>query len=145
MIAILGLGNILLGDEGAGVHAVRALMSSDLSGRAEIVDGGTGGFRLLPFFRDYRRLIMIDAADDGRPPGTVTHLKPRFAADFPPALCAHDIGLKDLIQAASILGDWPEIDLITISIAGVQPLTLEVSDPVRAALPAVEKAVRSLL
>lgn len=142
---VLGIGNLLLGDEGIGVVAVQSLMTSELADQAVFVDGGTGGFNLLSYLGEYPRIIMIDAASDGRPPGTITHLRPRFARDFPRSLTAHDIGLRDLIEASSLLGELPRIDLITVSIAKLQSMTLDISEPVRNALPEVEKKVRSLL
>jgi len=142
---VLGIGNVLLGDEGIGVVAARSLMESGLTGSVDIVDGGTGGFHLLSYFQDYRRLVLIDAAADGKPPGTVSHLRPKYAHDFPRALSAHDIGLKDLVEAAALLGHWPEIDLITVSITDIQPMSLEISPPVRAALPEVDQIVRALV
>lgn len=88
---------------------------------------------------------MIDAAADGRLPGTVSVLRPRFASDFPKSLSAHDIGLKDLVEAASLLGGLPEIALITVSVEKIQPMTLELSPAVEAALPEIERIVRALL
>jgi hydrogenase maturation protease len=125
--------------------AVRRLEETDLSGRAEFLDGGTGGFHLLSCFEDRDRIILIDASMDGEPPGTVRHLRPRFASDFPRSLSAHDIGLRDLIESAVLLGPLPALDLITVSIAGLQPLTLDVSSEVSAALAEVESLVRGLL
>ncbi len=143
---VLGLGNILMGDEGIGILSARRLTENgDLAARADIVDGGTGGFHLLGMFRDYSRLILVDAAMDGRPPGTVSHLRPRFASDFPKSLSAHDIGLRDLIEAAAMLGPLPPIDLITVSITDLQSLSLDVSLPVLAALSEVEALVLRLL
>lgn len=81
---VLGVGNLLLGDEGIGVAAIRHLEQSGLAGRADLVDGGTGGFHLLSLFRDYAHIILIDATMDGKPPGTVSLIRPRYARDFPP-------------------------------------------------------------
>ncbi len=142
---ILGVGNLLLGDEGIGVLAALRLAKTNLAAKADIVDGGTGGFHLLSLLQDYTRVIMIDAAADGRPPGTITRLRPRFASDFPRSLSAHDIGLRDLIETAALLGELPRIDLITVSIEKIQSLGLEVSEPVSAALARIEELVRSLL
>ncbi|HEX7653288.1 MAG TPA: hydrogenase maturation protease, partial [Verrucomicrobiae bacterium] len=113
--------------------------------RADLVDGGTGGFHLLGFFRGRRHIILIDAAADGRAAGTVSLIRPRFAKDFPPSLTAHDIGLKDLIESAALLGDLPKVDLITISISGLGSLTMELSTPVAAALPLVKNLVAACL
>lgn len=142
---VLGIGNILMGDEGVGIRAIQRLMVTDLAEKADFVDGGTGGLTLLPYFGEYARIILVDAASDGHPPGTVSFLRPRFAADFPATLTAHDIGLKDLIEAATLLGDMPRIELITISIDKIQPMTLELSVPVRASLEQVERMVRELI
>lgn len=142
---ILGVGNLLMGDEGVGVHAVRELLDAGFGERADIVDGGTGGFHLLDYFKTYERLILIDAAADGKPPGTVSVIQPRFASDFPPTLAAHDIGLKDLIESAALLGALPDVDLITISVGEIQDLTLELSPAVAAALPKILSAAEERL
>ena len=130
-----------MGDEGIGVAAIRHLAQQGLAAQAELVDGGTGGFHLLGLFRDHSHIILIDAATDGKPPGTVSLIRPRFASDFPPSLTAHDIGLKDLIESAALLGDLPRVRLITISIAALTSMTLELSAPVKAALPRIESMV----
>jgi hydrogenase maturation protease len=135
---ILGVGNLLMGDEGIGIAAIRHLEQRGLGAEAELVDGGTGGFHLLGLFRAHSHIILIDAAADGKPPGTVSLIRPRFASDFPPSLTAHDIGLKDLIESAALLGDLPRVQLITISIAALTSMTLELSAPVKAALPQIE-------
>jgi len=142
---ILGVGNLLLGDEGVGVVAIRRLEEHGFGAQAELVDGGTGGFHLLGYFRDRSQLILIDAAADGRPAGTVSLIKPRYANDFPPSLTAHDIGLKDLLESAALLGDLPWVDLITVSVGAVGDLTMELSPVVEAALPQVEALVRQCL
>ena len=142
---VLGVGNLLLGDEGIGVVAIRHLQKAGFEEQVDLVDGGTGGFHLLSLFRDHSRIILIDAAADDKPPGTVFLTQPRYASDFPPSLTAHDIGLKDLIESAALLGDLPQVDLITIAVAGLGPLTLELSPPVAAALPRIEALVRSCL
>lgn len=142
---VLGVGNLLMGDEGVGVAAVRRLEAAGLGEQAELVDGGTGGFHLLDLFVERPRMILIDAAADGKEPGTVSVLRPRFATDFPPSLSAHDIGLKDLIQSAALLGRLPEVLLITVSVGALSSLSLELSPPVKAALDQVEAVVRQAL
>jgi hydrogenase maturation protease len=77
--------------------------------------------------------------------GTVAQFRARLASDFPPALGAHDIGLRDLIAAAALLGPLPEINVVTVSIAELKPMTLELSPPVAAALPEVTRRVRALV
>lgn len=136
-ILILGIGNVLLGDEGIGVHVVRALEGEALPANVQLLDGGTGGFHLLSIFQQYKKIILIDATLDGKIPGTVSLLKPKYAKDFPRTLSAHDIGLKDLVESAALLGSLPEITLVTISIADQQPLSMELSNEVQLAIKEV--------
>ena len=142
---ILGVGNLLMGDEGVGVAAIRYLEKQGLDQEAELVDGGTSGFHLLGLFRNQQHLILIDAATDDKPPGTVSLIKPRYASDFPPTLTAHDIGLKDLIESAALLDYWPQVDLITVSIGDLGLMTMELSPAVTAALPRIAALVKSCL
>jgi len=143
---VLGVGNLLMGDEGVGVAAIRRLEQNGFAGRAELVDGGTSGFHLLGLFRDRRHIILIDATTDGKPIGSVSHIRPRYASDFPPTLTAHDIGLKDLLESAALLGDLPEVDLVTVSIGELGgSLTMELSSAVAAALPLVQTLVAECL
>lgn len=136
-IVIMGVGNLLLGDEGIGVHAVRALEARAWPPHVSLLDGGTGGFHLLSVFGDCDVLVLIDATLDGRPPGTVSVIEPRYASDFPKALSAHDIGLKDLVDSAAILGMLPRVVLVTISVADLQPMQMTLSPAVEASVPAV--------
>lgn len=144
-VLVLGVGNLLVGDEGVGVHALRALEQETWPPHVRLVDGGTGGLHLLELLCSHARIVLIDATRDGAPVGTVTQFRARVAADFPPALGAHDIGLRDLIAAAALLGPLPEIDVITVSIAELKPMTMDLSPPVAAALPAVTRRVRALV
>ena len=95
---VLRLGNVIMGDEGVGDHVVRALEGRAPYPNVEYLDGGMGGFVLLGPMQAVGRIIMIDAAADGNPTGTVTRTAPRFVRDYPPTLTAHDIGIKDLLD-----------------------------------------------
>jgi hydrogenase maturation protease len=142
---ILGIGNLLMGDEGVGVHAVEALKQEPLPASVELLDGGTGGFHLLSCLREHKCVILIDATMDGSEPGTVRVIEPRFASDYPRSLSAHDIGLRDLIESAAVLGPLPKTYLVTVSIAGVDSATVNLTPPVRRALADVAEAVRRIL
>jgi hydrogenase maturation protease len=142
---VLGIGNVLMGDEGVGTHAVAALEADDWPPDVQLVDGGTGGFHLLSYLLDHDRIVMIDATMDGQPPGTVSILRPKYASDFPRSLTAHDIGLRDLVEAAALLGPLPAIDLVTVSIAEIRPMVTELSPAVNAALADVKRVVRDLM
>jgi len=144
-ILILGIGNYLMGDEGVGVHAIKALEKESFPPYVRLLDGGTGGFHLLASLQEHPTVILIDATMDGSDPGTVRILHPRFASEFPRALSAHDIGLRDLIESAILLGNLPETHLVTVAIGALQDLRTELSAPVRDALPSVVRAVRQIL
>ena len=139
---ILGIGNLLLGDEGVGVHVVRHIEASGpLPADAECLDGGTGSMVLLEPLQAAGRVILVDATCDGRPPGTVQRLRPRFASDFPPSLAAHDIGLRELLESFYLTGDAPDVVLYAVSIALPQDMTTELSPEVAAVVPEVARAV----
>ena len=144
-VLILGIGNLLMGDEGIGVHAIRRLEHEAFPPHVQLLDGGTGGFHLLSYLQEYPIIVMIDATMDGEPPGTVKLIHPRFASDFPRALSAHDIGLRDLIESAVLVGALPEIHLVTVSVASVQPMQTWLSPEVEASIPEIVKTVHLAL
>ena len=142
---VLGLGNVLMGDEGVGVHVVRAVEKHTLPASVECLDGGTGGFTLLEPLQEAARIILIDAAADGNPIGTVTRTTPRFSRDYPPTLTAHDIGVKDLLDVFYIQGGGPEVVLYAITIDPVQPIRMSLSDEgAKAAEEAIGRIVAEL-
>jgi hydrogenase maturation protease len=137
----MGIGNFLMADEGVGVHLVERLSARELPPGVDLLDGGTGGFHLLEYFEQYPRVILIDATLDGRPPGTIRRIKPRFAADFPQAMSTHDIGLKDLVGALQLLGRMPEIDLFVVSIESIQEQGIELTPQIERVMPILEHNV----
>ena len=144
-VLVLGLGNILMSDEGVGVHVVHALETHALPPNVECLDGGTGGFVLLEPMQNADRIVMIDAAADGNPIGTVTRTVPRFSRDYPPTLTAHDVGIKDLLDLFYMLDGGREVILYAISINPQQPISLELSSPIEmAASEAVERILGEL-
>jgi len=128
MTLVLGLGNILMGDEGVGVHVVRALERLPLPAGVECLDGGTGGFILLEPLQRADRIFLIDAAADGNAPGTVTRTTPQFSRDYPPTLTAHDVGVKDLLDVFYMQGGKREVVLYAITIDPRQPIRMSLSE-----------------
>ena len=145
---MLGLGNVLMGDEGIGVYAVRALetrLAAHPLPAVECLDGGTGGFTLLEPLENADNIILIDAAADGNPVGTVTRTTPRFSRDYPPTLTAHDIGMKDLLDMFYIQGGQHEIVLYAITIDPKQPIRMSLSEGAgKAAAKAAEQILAEL-
>ncbi|MDZ7292023.1 MAG: HyaD/HybD family hydrogenase maturation endopeptidase [candidate division KSB1 bacterium] len=140
-VLILGIGNVLMGDEGIGVHVVRHLMNMPLPEGVECLDGGTGSFNLLEPMQRAKKVILIDATLDGSPAGTIRRLRPRFSQDYPRTLTAHDVGLKDLLDAFYLLGNPPEVILFAISIASLQAVGTELSPELAAVVPEVARRV----
>jgi len=126
-LLVLGIGNILMGDEGIGVDVVRRLQERALPAGVSCLDGGTGGFHLLGPMQEAGRVILVDATVDGTPVGTVRRLDPRYSTDYPRTLTAHDIGLKDLLDAFYLLGDTPKLTLFAVSITPRQDMRLGLS------------------
>lgn len=143
-LLILGLGNLLMGDEGLGVHFARAMEEAVLPENVTVLDGGTGGFHLMSYLEDYPVIIAVDATLDERPAGTLRLIEPRFSKDFPRSLSTHDIGLRDLIEGLQILGKMPKIYLFVVSIDTVQPLYIGLSPEVGAVMPDLLQKVRKL-
>lgn len=142
-ILILGIGNYLMGDEGVGVHLVRNMQAAQsIPAGADVLEGGTGGFHLLEYFEQYNTVIMIDAALDNKPVGSISVVRPQFAADFPRAMSTHDIGMRDLVNALQLLGKMPDVWLVTISIESLQQQGIVLTPAIAARLPELEAVVR---
>lgn len=140
-VLILGIGNVLLGDEGIGVHVVNSLERAALPADVECLDGGVGSFLLLEPMQNADKVILIDATIDGLAAGSIRRLEPRFSKDYPTTLTAHDIGLKDLLDAFYLMGRTPNVTLFAISIPPLQGMTMELSDELLAAVPVVASMV----
>ena len=150
-LVVLGIGNLLRGDDGIGVHVVRALEARLASGGLdlppiELVDAGTTGLALLPRIHGSRALLLVDALDLGAVPGTVLVLRgseiPGMAAGTEAFRRA---GPEDLLASARLAGVLPA----AVALVGIQPLGidagLDLSPPVRAALPvAVDAAIAEI-
>ncbi len=134
-ILVMGVGNYLMGDEGVGVRVIEEMARRPLPEYLDLLDGGTGGFLLLDRFQAYGTVVFVDATMDGAPPGTLKIMRPRFASDFPTALSVHDLGLKDMIEAVYLLDHKPDLYLLTISIGGIDPMSVDLSKAVAAAVP----------
>jgi hydrogenase maturation protease len=107
---VLGLGNILLGDEGVGVRVVERLREQyDFSKEVQVMDGGTLGLDLLPYVQDTSRLLVVDAVQAKEPPGTLVRLASGEIPIFLDAckVSAHQEGLQDLLAVAALKGYLP--------------------------------------
>lgn len=144
-ILILGIGNYLMGDEGVGVHFVNTLDESEFPKNITFMDGGTGGFLLIPYLESHPVAIIVDATMDGKEAGTVTLLKPKFSNDFPLSLSGHNFGLKDMVEILTMFERMPDIYLYTVSIDQMDPMVTELSSKVQASLVVVKEKVLNLI
>lgn len=136
---VLGLGNTLNRDEGVGVHALAPLAARlGAQTAVELLDGGTLGLNLLPLVEECSHLLVLDALDAGRAPGTVVELRreqiPLYAGV---RLSQHQITFQEVLGLAGIRGKLPA----HLHLIGVQPaditIGLELSPLVAATLPDV--------
>ena len=144
-VLVLGIGNILMGDEGVGVEVVLKLADLPLPPGMTCLDGGTGSLQLLDPMLEAERVVLIDATVDSEPVGTLKRLRPRFSKDYPRRITAHDIGLKDLIDAFYLLGKEPDVTLFTISIEFPQEVGVGLSGPLRAGVPGIVAEIHEAL
>lgn len=122
-VTVLGLGNILLSDEGVGVYAAAALSERFIfSPSVDIIDGGTMGLDLLPLFQDRDRILIIDAVDFGKDPGHIGIVEgDAIRSVLNTKLSVHHIGLADLLFTAKLTREDP----LELCLIGIQPHSLE--------------------
>lgn len=146
-IVVLGVGNILLTDEGLGVHVVKELKENyNFTPEISLIDGGTMGMELLTYMRGMKRILLIDAINGGEAPGTVYEFPHRELEQyFTEHISVHEVGMQDILRIRAIQEN-PLEDAIVI---GVEPESLEIgfepSAPVQAVLPEVKERVLRVL
>ena len=139
-VLILGVGNLLMGDEGIGVHAVRELWKRTLPAHVDVVDGSTAGLEILQLMEGYVRVVIIDAVDAGLEPGTILRFRPKDVTpqDVDLPLSLHQEKVLRVLELADYLGR----DLAPIVIYGMQPDAMGWSTELS---PAVQARLDSLL
>lgn len=122
---LLGIGNLIMSDDGIGVRVIQRIQREySLPGHVEVIDGGTLGLDLLPLLEQVGRLLVVDAVETGKVPGSCVRLS---GEELPIALetkvSPHQMGLKDLLAVARLMGHLPP-EMVLI---GVQPGSIEMS------------------
>jgi hydrogenase maturation protease len=122
-ITIMGLGNILMRDEGVGVHAVKAFQERySVPEYVELVDGGTAGLDLLEYFEGRDKVLIVDAVDFGKGPGHIDTLEnDAIPARFSTKASMHHLGLLEVISVSRLLNAMPK----ELCLIGIQPKTIE--------------------
>jgi hydrogenase maturation protease len=141
-IVVLGVGNILLSDEGIGVHVANELMTMDLPPGVSVIEGGTDGFRLIDIITGADRLIVIDAVKGGSVPGSIYRFDINEVRNCPPGFTTsvHQIGILEVINLSELVGKKPLTTVI-----GVEPkslaMGLELSPEIKAKIPRIVELV----
>ena len=122
-ILVLGIGNLLLQDEGAGVRAVEEFGRRYVtSAEVELLDGGTSGIELLQYIQGKDYLIILDVVKSGNPPGVCIRLEGESVpALFQKKISPHQLGLSDLLASAQLIGKMPE----RVVLFGIEPKSIE--------------------
>jgi hydrogenase maturation protease len=152
-LIVLGIGNTLMSDDGAGIHVVNALQSQQRTtsfpaGNIELLDGGTLGYLLIDRISDADGLIIVDSANLGQAPGTLRVMEDaeidRFLDDNQ-STSVHEVGLIDLLQMMALNNEAPRLR----ALVGIQPEMIgwgtEMSPVVAASMPLACMAVRNIL
>ncbi len=142
-ILVLGIGNVLLTDEGIGVRTLKELERRfSFPANVELLDGGTAGIELLRHIRNRDYLIIIDAMKCGQAPGTVVRVEgDDVPAAFRTRISPHQLGLSDLLAAAMLTDELPR----NLVLFGVEPqsidIGLDLTETVEASLSKLIEAV----
>jgi hydrogenase maturation protease len=132
---ILGIGNVLMKDDGIGVHVVRRIKDTDLPPDVEVMDGGVLGLNLMYYIEGRKKVIVIDAVSVGNPPGTIYRFTEKALLEKKELLrSAHGVDFYDVIKTAEFLGTKPE----EVVFLGIEP---EVVDEGMELSPSVAKRI----
>ena len=143
---MVGVGNTIFSDDGAGVHAARLLKNdARLPANVSVLDGGTLGLELLAYVCDATRVLFLDAVDIGKSPGTLSRMTARDILGISSGSSVHQLGVVDLIAAMMLVSEERQ----EIIVLGVQPANTdwgtELSPRIQEALqPLVDAALTEL-
>jgi hydrogenase maturation protease len=142
-LLILGLGNVLLRDDGVGAAAVARLIDEyDAPDSVSVLDGGTLGLALLPYVEDAASVILVDAVKTDAPPGTLVRLaRDEVGPAVATRLSPHQIGVADLLDGAQWRDRYPSRVLLVGIVPESLDLDVGLSPSVAASLPALVECV----
>lgn len=142
---VLGLGNLLLGDEGFGIHVIRRLKEVGLPRQIRIEEGGVGGFNLLGHLDGVKRLLVVDVMMLKSPSGELQLLKSDQKPSEPrkQILSFHQVGVLELVQMWGLLGHEPEI-IFLVTRPEKMEWSTELSPPLQSAVPEATDLIRRL-
>lgn len=123
-IAVVGVGNILMADEGAGIRVINELEKRGYSRKVDLIDAGTSFFDIVPELTQYDKVIIVDVTKGGQKPGTIYRFELNdVESQNEISLSVHDIGVLQSFKLESIVNDIPE----EIVFFGIEPYQIEIS------------------
>jgi len=147
-VSVVGLGNVLMGDDAFGPMVIRALEAGyEFPADVAVSDLGTPGLDLIPYFTGLDALVIVDTVSSAGSPGELRLYRRDEILRTPPQprLSPHDPGLKEALLTAEFAGNGPREVLLVGAIPGEVRTAVGLSGPVRAAVPvAVAEVVREL-
>ncbi|RQD75499.1 MAG: hydrogenase maturation protease [Candidatus Syntrophonatronum acetioxidans] len=138
-ILVLGVGNILMADEGIGVHVIKEMESLDLPENVELLDGGTAALDLIPYLKGRNKLIIVDCIDTQDPPGTIYRLSPEDLENIKTFTISsmHQIGLAETIKLSKLLGNNSDIVIIGVAPKNYNQYRIEISPELNKVVPKI--------
>ncbi len=143
-IVVLGIGNLLMHDDGVGIHLIRKLEENYIfKPQVPLIDGGTMGSELLPYF-EADKIVIVDAVNFNEAPGFVGTIEnDDILTRLTTKLSMHHLGLTDVLSQVKLLGITPaEIYLVGVQPETMLEMTMELSDAVAEQLDKMVEIVR---
>jgi len=135
-VLILGVGNLLLTDDGFGVHVLTALQKRGVPANVTLLEAGTISHQMILTFGEFDLLIVIDAVLAGDVPGALFRFSPNEMRFMPERkMSLHELSLIDVLNMAELCGGKPETIIIAVQPKDVTSWSLELSEEVKAAIP----------
>ncbi len=146
-VLVVGVGNILLGDDGIGVRLAQELGQRLLLAGVEVVDGGTLGLSLLPYLAGREVLVVLDAMRNGQPPGTLQWLRwPQgWQGKSRRSVSPHQGSALELLHAASLIGILPPVVWLGVVTPAEVNAGVGLSPVVESRLPSLVAEVAAFL
>ncbi len=141
-VLILGVGNLLLKDDGFGVHLINALQDTAFPENVKVMEAGTVSHQLIPLLHEVDNLIIIDVVEANDTPGSLFRFSPddmKFAVEQQVSL--HQISIIDVLQMAELTGRKPKTVIIGVQPKDVTSWSLELSDELKAVIPKVKDLI----
>jgi hydrogenase maturation protease len=137
-VAVIGLGNVLMGDDAFGPWVVQTLLAEhEFPAQVSVLDLGTPGLDLLPYVADLEALVLVDTVRSEGPPGTLRRYRREEILRHPPQarLSPHDPGVKEALLSAEFAGRGPREVLLIGAVPKDASMAVRLSPPLRAAVP----------